>query len=91
MCRTLFKDQGEIPKSIVSDHNAALMNDGKSNIFILKKWEVIQERFLKVDDNMKIHIKEQLRKIVNLKTTDMKSPSQPVKTKGAPKKIVYTK
>ena len=35
-----------------------IMNDGKSNISILTEWEVIQERFLKADDNMKIHIKE---------------------------------
>ncbi|XP_050887186.1 uncharacterized protein LOC127092367 [Lathyrus oleraceus] len=65
----------------------SVMNDGKLNIFILIEREVIQERFLKADDNMKLHIKEQLRKISYPETTDMKSTSQPVKTKGSPKKM----
>ncbi|XP_050908354.1 protein FAR-RED ELONGATED HYPOCOTYL 3-like [Lathyrus oleraceus] len=67
-----------------------VMNDGKSNISNLTKWKVIQERFLKVSDNMKLHIKEQLRKIVYPKTTDMKPPSQPIKTKSALKKMKLT-
>lgn len=66
------------------------MNDGKSNIFISTEWEVIQERFLKVGDNMKLHIKETLRKIAYPETTDMKPPSQPVKTKGAQNKMKLT-
>ncbi|XP_058746429.1 uncharacterized protein LOC131619338 [Vicia villosa] len=43
-----------------------------------------------VDDNMKLHIKEQLRKIGYPETTDMKQPSQPIKTKGASKKLKPT-
>ncbi|XP_058742100.1 uncharacterized protein LOC131614545 [Vicia villosa] len=35
----------------------------KSNISITSELEAIQERFSKADDNMKLHIKEQLRKI----------------------------
>ena len=35
-----------------------VMQEGKSNISIMTEWKVIQERFLKVDDNMKLHIKE---------------------------------
>ncbi|XP_050896430.1 uncharacterized protein LOC127103201 [Lathyrus oleraceus] len=46
--------------------------------------------FLKADDNIKLHIKEQLRKISYPETTDMKPQSQPVKTKGAPKKMKPT-
>ncbi|XP_050896729.1 uncharacterized protein LOC127103519 [Lathyrus oleraceus] len=55
-----------------------VMNDGKYNISILTEWEVIQDIFLKFDDNMKLHIKEQLRKIAYPETTDMKPPSQPI-------------
>lgn len=36
------------------------------------------------------HIKEKLRKIACLETTDLKSPSQLVKTKGAHKKVKLT-
>ena len=64
-----------------------MIKDGKSNISILIEWEVIQEIFLKVDDNMKLHIKEQLRKIENLETTYLKPLSQLVKTNAAPKKV----
>ncbi|XP_058783776.1 uncharacterized protein LOC131658507 [Vicia villosa] len=39
---------------------------------------------------MKLHIKEQLRKSGYPETTDTKPPSQPVKTKGAPKKLKPT-
>lgn len=67
-----------------------LMKDGKSNISILTEWELIQERFLKADENMKLHIKEQLRKIVYPETTCLKPLSQPLKTKGAPKKFKPT-
>lgn len=63
------------------------MKDGKSNISILTEWEVIQAIFLKADDNMKLHIKKQLRKISYPETTNLKPPSQPVKTKGDPKKL----
>ena len=66
------------------------MKSDKSNISIMAKWEVIQERFLKVDDATKIHIKEELRNIVFPKTMDLKPPSQLVKTKGAPKKLKLT-
>ncbi|XP_050895838.1 uncharacterized protein LOC127102518 [Lathyrus oleraceus] len=67
-----------------------VMNDGKSNISILTEWEVIQERFLKADDNMKLHIKEQLRKISYPETTNTKPSSQPIKTKGVAKKMKPT-
>lgn len=66
------------------------MKEGKLNISILIEWEVIQHIFLKLDDNMKLHIKEQLRKIAYLKTTNLKPPSQPVKTKGDPNKTKPT-
>ncbi|XP_058746508.1 uncharacterized protein LOC131619430 [Vicia villosa] len=49
------------------------------NISITSELEAILERFSKADDNMKLYIKEQLRKIRFPKTTDMKPPSQPVK------------
>ncbi|XP_058783671.1 uncharacterized protein LOC131658391 [Vicia villosa] len=62
----------------------------RSNISISTELEAIQERFSKVDDNIKLHIKEQLRKIGYPETTDMKPPSQPVKTKGASKKLKST-
>lgn len=42
---------------------------------------MIQERFLKVDDNIKLHIKEKQKKIVYSYTTNMKSPAEPLKTK----------
>lgn len=32
--------------------------DDKSNISIIIEWKVIQERFMKADDIMKLHIKE---------------------------------
>lgn len=67
-----------------------VMKDDKLNVYILTEWEVIQERFLKAGDNMKHHIKEQLRKIAYPETTDLKPHSQPVKTKGAPKKVKST-
>ncbi|XP_050876500.1 uncharacterized protein LOC127080214 [Lathyrus oleraceus] len=66
-----------------------VMKDDKSNISILTEWEVIHENFLKVDDNIKLHIKEQLRKLAYPEITD-KPPSQPVKIKGAPKKVKST-
>ncbi|XP_058747057.1 uncharacterized protein LOC131620051 [Vicia villosa] len=62
----------------------------KSNISITSELEAIQERFSKAGDNIKLHIKEQLRKIGYPKTTDMKPSSQLVKTKGAPKKLKPT-
>ncbi|XP_058726465.1 uncharacterized protein LOC131597818 [Vicia villosa] len=67
---------------------ALLLEREKSNISITSELEAIQERFLKADDNMKLHIKEQLQKIGYPETTDMNS--QPVKTKGAPKKLKPT-
>lgn len=67
-----------------------VMKDSKSNISILTKWKVIQERFLKVGDDMKLHIKKQLRKIDYPKTTNLKPFSQLVKTKGAHKKVKPT-
>lgn len=39
---------------------------------------------------MKLQINEQLQKIIYPKTTYLKPPSQPVKTKGAPKKVKPT-
>src|SRR3954469_14034143 len=61
-----------------------------SKITISDELEVIMEKFAKADDTMKMHIKEQLRKIAFPETTDLKPPSQPVKTKGAPKKSKIT-
>ncbi|XP_058761990.1 protein FAR1-RELATED SEQUENCE 5-like [Vicia villosa] len=73
----------------VSNHwkRLGFEDDGKtkeerSSISILTEWEAMQERFLKADDNTKLHIKERLRKIAFPKTTDLKPPSQPVKTNG---------
>lgn len=51
---------------------------------------MIQDRFLKFNDNMIIHIKEKLRNIAYPETTDLKPSSQPVKTKGASKKLKPT-
>lgn len=63
-----------------------VMMDGKAGITIMIEWEIIQYRFSKVDDTMKLHIKEKLRKIAYKKTTNLKPPLKPVKTKDAPKK-----
>lgn len=76
-------------KRLRFDDNDA-MKDDKLNISILTKWEVIQDRFLKDDENTKLHIKEKTRKIAYPKTIDLKPPSQPVKTKDAPKKVKPT-
>lgn len=43
---------------------------------------MIQERFFKADDNMKLRLKEQFRKIAYPETTDLKPPSQLVKKKA---------
>lgn len=51
---------------------------------------MIQDRFLKADDNMTQHIKDQLRKIAYLETTYLKPPSQSVKIKSARKKVKLT-
>lgn len=61
------------------------MKDVKSNISILTEWEVIQERFLEFYDNLKLHTKEQMRKIVYQETTYLKP-----QTKGAPKNVKPT-
>lgn len=71
--------------------NASFDDDGvtkddKSNISIKIKWTVIQERFMKVGDIVKLNIKDQLRKISYLETTNLKLPLEPFKTKGAPKR-----
>lgn len=34
------------------------MKDDKLNIYIMTVWEVVQERFMKADDIMKLYIKE---------------------------------
>lgn len=47
---------------------------------------MFQERFMKVDYNMKWNIKEQLCKITYRETNNMKSVSNPLYTKDAPKK-----
>lgn len=49
------------------DDDDGAMKNGKLNIFIVTEWEVIQERFLKVGENIKFQIKEKLRKILRLK------------------------
>lgn len=74
-------------KRLWFDDDDGVMKDDKPNISIMTEWEVVQERFMKADDNMKFHIKEILRKIVYLETTDLKPPSKPVKIKGSPKKV----
>lgn len=67
------------------------MKDGKSNISIITEWKVTQDRFMKADNNMKLHIKEKLRNNVYPETTNLKPLSEPVKTKGALKKVKPTK
>ncbi|XP_058740849.1 uncharacterized protein LOC131613172 [Vicia villosa] len=67
-----------------------ILKDNSLDITIETKLEVIMEIFSKVDDTMKLHIKEQLRRIAYPETTDLKPPSQSVKTKGAPKKVKST-
>ncbi|XP_058776389.1 uncharacterized protein LOC131650704 [Vicia villosa] len=57
---------------------------------LLPNWKRYKSGFLKADDNMKLHIKEQLRTNGYPGITDMKPPSQPVMTKGAPKKLKPT-
>ncbi|XP_058733979.1 uncharacterized protein LOC131605663 [Vicia villosa] len=74
----------------LSFHDDGCVEGEKSTISITSELEAIQERFSKADDNMKLHIKEKLRKIGYPETTDMKPPSQPVKTKDAPKKLKPT-
>src|SRR4051812_11227030 len=64
--------------------------ENDSKITISDELEVIMDKFAKADGTMKMHIKEQLRKIAFPETTDLKPPSQPVKTKGAPKKLKNT-
>src|SRR4051812_1550452 len=64
--------------------------ENDSKITISDELEVIMEKFAKADDTTKLHIKEQLRKIAFPETTDLKPPSQPIKTKGAPKKSKIT-
>lgn len=66
------------------------MKDDKSNISIMIEWEAIQERFMKAGDIMKFHIKEKLRNISYPEKTNLKPLSEPVKTKGAPKKVKPT-
>lgn len=62
-------------------YDDGVMKDSKSNIFILTELEVIQDRFSKVYENMKLHIKDQLRKI---------SYPKQLKTKDALKKVKPT-
>lgn len=50
----------------------------------MEELKVIQERFLKVNYNMKVHIIDQLYTIAYPEITDTKSPVEPVKTKGDP-------
>src|SRR4051812_2758165 len=64
--------------------------ENDSKITISDELEVILEKFAKADYTTKIHIKEQLRKIAFPETTNLKPPSQPVKTKSAPKKSKIT-
>src|ERR1043165_6356718 len=61
--------------------------EGSSNITITTELEIIVDRFSKADDATKLHIKEQLRKVVFLKTIDLKPLTQPVKTNGAIEKM----
>ncbi|XP_058726936.1 uncharacterized protein LOC131598339 [Vicia villosa] len=77
-------------KRLSIDYDDGCMEGGKSDISIPTELKVIQEIFSKADNSMKIRINEQLRKIGYLETTDIKPPSQSVKTKGAPKKIKPT-
>ncbi|XP_058766511.1 uncharacterized protein LOC131640124 [Vicia villosa] len=72
-------------KRLSFDDDGCIEED--SNISIIFELKAIQERFSKADDNMKLIIKEQLRRIGFPETIDMIPPSQPVKTKGAPKKV----
>lgn len=46
-----------------------MMKEGKLNISILTEREVIKYIFLKVDYNMKLYIKEKMRKIDYPETT----------------------
>lgn len=71
-------------------NNDWVMKDDKSHIFIMTEWKVIQERFMKPDDNINLHIKEKLRKIVYLKIMNLKPPSKLGKTKGVHKKVKPT-
>ncbi|XP_058778673.1 protein FAR1-RELATED SEQUENCE 3-like [Vicia villosa] len=59
--------------------------ESDSKITISDELEEIMDKIYKADDTMKLHIKEQFRKIAFPETTDLKPPYQPLKTKGAPK------
>lgn len=66
------------------------MKDGKAGITIMTEWKIIQDRLSKIDDTMKLHIKENLRKISYPEIIYLKPPSESVKIKGAPKKVKPT-
>jgi len=100
-CACIISKKKELNSPIrmdeVADHWKKLRFDdfdppkeNDSKITISDELEVIMEKFAKADDTTKMHIKEQLRKIAFPETTDLKPPSQPVKTKGAPKKSKIT-
>lgn len=61
--------------------------EGSSNITITTELEVIVDHFSNAYDATKLYDKEQLRKVAFSETTNLKPPSQLVKTKGAPKKV----
>lgn len=67
-----------------------MMKDDKLIISIMIEWKVIQERFIDAGANLKLYIKEQSRKISYTETTYLKQPSEPIKTKGVPKKVTPT-
>src|SRR4051812_9287140 len=57
-------------KRLTFDDDGCVEED--SNISIISEFEVIQERFSKADDNTKLYIKEQLRRIGFPETTNIK-------------------
>lgn len=77
-------------KYAVTRRGSGLMKDGKIGIIITTEWAIIQVRFSKADDTMKLHTKEHLRKIAYPETTCLKPSSELVKTKGELKKSKTT-
>lgn len=85
--KPICMDEVCIHWKVLCFYDDGVTKDDKSNIFIMTEWKMIQERFMKVDDIIKLHIKEQLRKIACLEITYLKPYSKLVKIKGAPKKV----
>ncbi|KAK2436914.1 hypothetical protein QL285_021874 [Trifolium repens] len=59
--------------------------DKDANLLLVPDWDVLQAKFKSADHDMKVHMKEMFRQLVNIGTTSMCPPHNQVKWKGAPK------